>query len=168
MVHVNQGEGEKYNAILHFNQKNPEPGSSGTSTNYFYAALHNKEYFENQKYIKPVLCTNFREAWDIKVINHLSKSFEIIDSHTWCVFTFNKPDGSDDLNSNDLVVAEYANPLAREYGMEDWEERSSHSSTQWVFKYRSQHSSENNLDDENNLDMRLVIYRPKAIYKLES
>ena len=156
MVHVNQGEGEKYNAILHFNQKNPEEGSSGASTNYFYAALHNKEYFENQKYIKPVLCTNFREAWDIDIRTTTRIEEKEGDKPTWYIFKFDKPN---DLKDSDLVVAEYSGINGE---IRDLVKNDSSTETQWIFKYQS---TKHVLD---NLNMRLVIYRPKAKYELKS
>lgn len=156
MVHVNQGEGEKYNAILYFNQNNPEPGSSGASTNYFYAALHNKEYFENQKYIKPVLCTNFREAWDIDIRTTTRIEEKEGDKPTWYIFKFNKPNNLED---SDLVVAEYSGINGE---IRDLVKNDSSTETQWIFKYQS---TKHVLD---NLNMRLVIYRPKAKYELKS
>ena len=157
MRKLRSGEkGEKYNAILHFNQKNPEVGSSGASTNYFYAALHNKEYFENQKYIKPVLCTNFREAWDIDIRTTTRIEEKEGDKPTWYIFKFNKPNNLED---SDLVVAEYSGINGE---IRDLVKNDSSTETQWIFKYQSTSYV------LNNLNMRLVIYRPKAKYELKS
>ena len=158
MVYVNQGEGEKYNAILYRNEKNSLSGNSYASTNYFYAALHNKEYFENQKYIKPVLCTNFREAWDIDIRTTTRIEEKEGDKPTWYIFKFNKPNNLED---SDLVVAEYSG-INGEIRDLVTPENDSSTETQWIFKYQS---TKYVLD---NLDMRLVIYRPKVKYELKS
>lgn len=156
MKYVNQGEGEKYNAILYRNEKISQSGNSYASTNYFYAALHNKEYFKNQKYIKPVLCTNFREAWDINILTTTRIEEKEGDKPTWYIFKFNKPN---DLEDSDLVVAEYSGINGE---IRDLVKNDSSTETQWIFKYQSI------IHVLNNLDMRLVIYKPKVKYELKS
>lgn len=143
--------GEPYNATL---QKTGQGIIGGQLTylshNYFYAALHNLEYEQNQQYLKPIICKNFQKDWNIDIWTTKKIEEKEEDKPTWYVFKFDIP--SDYNDQKDVIIVEYSgflNPIS-------WiESQTEFSKSLWVFKYSSTNY------DLKNLNIRLVRYKPK-------